>query len=362
MNKQIEMQWFMGSIVLVLAYFLIVHTFPITTDYYYYYGYIPNKIMIGEYQLYDPDIIFGLLPWIIPFLALISQLPLIYGQSILTLLNAIGLVLGAKTFAQKSIDEQQRFYWWLLPIFTLHSFDLLIRTNLDGLVLLGITLVWIGLQRRRPLIMGVGMWLLTIKPFHLILFAVWILWGVRRWKPKELLLVIAPVGISFIASTVILGFQWIPNYISLMLMDASGEVDIMPTYLQTSLWRFLEYVGLPSDWGLSIMILSYIVGFAFVFTRKHVEANAIGIVIGLPIVFSTYAMGYHYVLLIPAFVILLQHHRNYAAIWLLTLTPLLRLYWSFNYVWLDSLYALTILICSIYLYYFSIRPNAPVHE
>ena len=79
--KQERFRWAGGISLGVLLYFFVVYTFPITPDYFFYYGIIPKQIMSGEVQLFDTDVVFGLLPWIVPSLALISLLPLMYGQS-----------------------------------------------------------------------------------------------------------------------------------------------------------------------------------------------------------------------------------------------------------------------------------------
>ena len=68
----------------------------------------------------------------------------------------------------------------LAAVLTLHTFDLILRGNLEGLLLWGLGLSWLGVKEKKPLRLGLGLLLLSIKPINVLLVIAALLWVIRR--------------------------------------------------------------------------------------------------------------------------------------------------------------------------------------
>jgi hypothetical protein len=116
-------------------------------------------------------------------------------------------------------------------------------------------------------------------------------------------------------------------------------------YLQTSLWRSLELLGIHNSaltWGIffSALLLCCLL----ILRSRSLSPELFGFVLAANLVFSAYTLGSHYVILVPAFIVLVQRTRWGYLTWALTLTPLLRLVYGFGIAPLDIVYPLVLFV------------------
>jgi hypothetical protein len=328
-------------LVVLVVFFLLVTFWPIGSDYFHAFRKIPQRFYGGETQLFDnnsrgyfnpPWSIFIILPTIF--------LPLRYGQAVLLLFSLFGILIS---IIAVKVDNKNNLLIFTLALANLHTFDLLIRGNIDGLVALGIGLAWIGINRKSTAFLGAGLWLASIKPINVILPILLFIRASWHWSLREKILVVLPLIVTFALSFSIFGNNWPIRYINAIIANPPK------TYLQTSLWRGFENFNLQKDIALWLFLFIMIVFSLTLIKVKNVNKLTLVFSISLNIVFSPYTLGSHYVLLASAFVVLAQDNKLFLATWLLTFLPLTRLIWGFQVAWLDILYPISLLIGSGYL-------------
>lgn len=117
---------------------------------------------------------------------------------------------------------------------------------------------------------------------------------------------------------------------------------------QTTLWRLPEPLGFQQELALWLFILVVIAfGIVLIKTRK-VDHRTLALAISVNLVFSTYVLRSHYVLLVPVFVILAQEFKWMMAAWLLILIPIILVLQACIY-WPNILYPLSMMFGSGYI-------------
>jgi hypothetical protein len=117
-------------------------------------------------------------------------------------------------------------------------------------------------------------------------------------------------------------------------------------FLQTSLWRAVVYFGFPQAIA-NLLAIPVLLLFAVIFIRTDFERNGellLGLALAINLFISPYTLGSHFVLLAPIFVLLVIKSRWFLLLWLVTLTPLLRLSFGFEIAWTDTLYPTVVMI------------------
>jgi hypothetical protein len=324
--------------------------FPIGSDYYLFYRAKPLELFAGTANLYDgTGVNYGLPPWTVPVFGLTALLPLKFGQAVVITITLAALIVACLAF--KHDDETLPPVYLVLVVVNVHTFDLILRANIDGFALMGLALTWLGYKRERPLLIGVGFWLISFKPIHLMLYSLLVLWGIRSWSWRSWVWVITPLGLSIMASTAFLGPAWLIEFVHYNAVTKSPFVE-----LQTSLWRLTDIAGLPSGSAMVLTGIAFAIGLGFIVTRRQVNRWAAILMLTLNSFFSPYSMGYHYVVHAPVLYTLMLRDRRFAFMWLLTLIPLLRLT-PYYHPWMDSLYVLGLLISAVYVYWHSPEPE-----
>ncbi len=79
---------------------------------------------------------------------------------------------------------------------------------------LGIGTALIGLKKRKPVLLGFGGLLLSIKPINVVMFGLFLLKSIWDWSLREKIFVSLPVLFAFIFSFPIFGFNWPLRYIT----------------------------------------------------------------------------------------------------------------------------------------------------
>lgn len=329
----------------LVAFVLLGLVMPIGPDL-VTYSWASTVFFAGETRLYDGVVLFRLLPWSTLLLWVTTVLPYPYGMAYLLVCVVGGLFALVNTMGK--LPHVARIPLWMLAlsIANLVTFDIAIRGNYEGILLVGLALAYYAYLKERPLLLGVGIAIFITKPIHMILlslmFAKLILQKGRRW----VILSILPTLTLVVGFMFWIGWDWILRYFVLRGPDAFyGQLSIQTPelYLQTALWVFVEeMLGVSPQWGLAVSALAHIVLAGYILRRKTLDRYDFALVMSGGMFFAFYAHAYQYVYVAPAFVLLMTIRPQYALIWLLTLTPLLRFFWGFQHVWIDSLYALAI--------------------
>jgi hypothetical protein len=319
---------------------LLANLLPLGPDYLYVFRPIAESFLRGETRLYDENSTgYYNLPWLIFVFLPMTFLPLHYGQALLSILSLLGLVMA---IAAISVQNRLNFLIFTLAIANLHTLDLLIRGNVDGLLALGLGLTWFGILRKNPFLLGCGLWILSVKPIN-ILFTVPVFVRLTwHWSLREKLLSISPLAVTFVLSFLIFGFDWPVRYI-----QVANETPPL-TFLQTSLWRAFEFYGLQRQYALFLFPIVLIVFSLVVIKLKNMDAMVLSLVLSANMVFSPYTLGSHYVILSPVFVVLAQKSNWFIALWVLTLTPILRLVAGSEVAWLDIFYPVAMMLGTTY--------------
>jgi hypothetical protein len=308
---------------------------PVGADYYYTLRPVTDALIHGQTRLFEePGFGFYNAPWTLLAVLPTLWLPLSYGQAALTLLVLVGLIA-----AVAAVQEGDRLplIAVIAALANLHTFDTIVRGNCDGLSLLGLAFGWVGVRRRRPLLLGWGLWLLACKPINLIPAMLFLLWGARQWTRRQQILVLLPLALTLILSLPLLGWDWPLRYFAYAQFNPPYEE------LQTSLWRVFEVNGLPR-WSAHVVS---VIGWGLVVWRLRSFAygrEGLALVLSATMVFTPYALGSHYTLLAPVLVVLALRWRLSPLVWVLTLTPLARLWLGYGAAWIDIVYPVVLLL------------------
>lgn len=328
-----------------ILFLLLAKYWPVGPDYFYTLRPVTTAWFSGDTELYD-DNHFGYFgsPWGIFLIAPTLLLSIPYGQALLTCVSLIALVFSAHSFSFLHSNRRAYFVATVLAVGNLHTFDLLIRGNIDAFLVMGLTSALLGIKSRQPLLVGVGLWLLSVKPLNVLLPIASVLWLTWHWSRSEKLTLFFPVGMTFLVSLPLFGFTWPIRYLEFVVSNPPL------TYLQTSLWRGFEYLGLGRELAL-IMAVPVIIAVVFTLmrTRPAQQEWPLVLAVSANLAITPYALGSHYVLMAPVFAFLSVKRKSLLALWFLTLTPLSRLIGGFELSWIDVMYPIGILVACFWL-------------
>jgi hypothetical protein len=322
----------------VCIVFVLLATFwPIGPDYFFTFRPITESFTRRETRLYDSNSVgYYNAPWSILVLLPTIMLPLRYGQSLLLVVSLLGLLTSVFALMVKG-NGKFNLLIVTLALGNLHTFDLLIRGNIDGILVLGIGLGWLGVMRKSPLLLSIGLWLLSMKPINIILTIPVFVKAIWHWSSRDKLLTVCPLAVTFVLSFFIFGFNWPIRYISAISKNPPL------TYLQTSLWRAFAFFGLHRELALWLFLMVVVVFGVAISRVKSVNRITLALALSMNLVFSPYTLGSHYILLAPAFAVVAQESKLLIATYFLTLTPLARLFWGFEIAWLDIIYPIALM-------------------
>lgn len=317
----------------VIVFLIVLRFFPIGNDYYYYYRPIADQWLNGDHTLYDgpnqrlfypPWTLFVILPLGLPSLEAGSAL--LNTASLLCLLLAITLISRLKPVPRFGL---------LLALLNLHTFDLFILGQLDLFVLAGLVLCWWAVVKQRPLLVGLGLCLMAIKPVNVLLPVVVILLAVRHWPRRQSAVVFIPPLLMLIVSSVMVGFDWPLKYIT----NFKDPVSV----LAISIWRGAAALELPV-WLPALPGLIVVTAVLCLAWRDGLTERTLGLAVAANLAFTIYAHGHYYVLLIPAMIAVSRSSKPLALVaYLATFAPLLRLPYGFGASWVGVLYPLLLL-------------------
>ena len=333
-----QSKWVSGLIVggILIAIWAVMGAFwPVGSDYHYTFRPAAEAFLRGETRLYsDPGFGFYNAPWALLVIFPTLLMPPGYGQAVLTMLVLVGLVLSIL-----AVQEERRLSPLVLALafVNLHTFDAIIRGNLDGLPLIGLGLSWLGVRKRQPFLLGAGLWFIACKPINLVLVVLYLLWNIRDWRLSEKIKVVLPLAVTFIFTSFLIGWDWPLRYLTYSQQFPPSEG------LQTSLWRAFEVAGLPR-WGAYLAGAVGILVVAWKLLKVEFGRDGLALALCANLAFSPYTLGSHYTLLASAFTILALSNPATVWVWLLTFTPLVRIWLGHSASWIDVIYPLALLI------------------
>ncbi len=312
-------------------------------DYFFTFREVTESFLRGETRLYDSNSVgFYNAPWTILVILPTVFLSLHYGEALLIVASLIGILVSVAAVSKKNNDKFTLLII-ALAVVNLYIFDLLTRGNIDGILVLGIGLGWFGIERKNPILLGIGLWLLSIKPLNVVLPTLVFMKAIWHWPRSDKLKAIAPLAATFLISFPIFGVDWISRYIK-----AFQEKPPMINP-QITLWRLPEPLGFQQELALWLFVLVVIAFGSALIKTKSVDRMTLALALSVNLVFSPYVLGSHYVLLIPVFVILAQELKWMLAIWLLNFIPLALLILRAGIYWPNILYPLSMMFGSGYL-------------
>jgi Glycosyltransferase family 87 len=331
--------------IIAASVFLVAQFWPIGPDYYFTYYRTAEKWLNGETRLYDgnptteipgnPDIGFFNAPWTLGLLVPLALLPLQLGEALLNVGSVLGMVLCIRALAQ---TKPVPLFAIVLALANLHTLDTLLRGQIDVLPLIGVVIGWWAVQSRRPLVLSLGFALIGTKPLNVALPALILLLAIREWRLADKLKAFSVPLILFGLSELIFGLDWPVRYL------AYGRYLPPNDYLSTSIWRGAAQIGFPA---LPIAVGAGIAVVALLILAWRVGINQwlVAVALATNALFSTYIHGNHYILLIPALVVVARRDWRLAMLaYAATFTPLLRLLWGFEAARIDVVYPLILFL------------------
>jgi len=333
--------WFqviLASAMLIIAFYFAGQYWFIGPDFEKYYRPATMALLTAPRSVYTTGPHHFLAPW--GPLLLIPTLPfaLWYGQLLLNGVSFVGVFQSAR------IVQNAPLYLLLLATFNPHTFDLILRGNVDGLMALGLFMAWIGLQRKQPWLLGFGLWMLVIKPINVVLPMLFFLFSLRTWSWRDRFITALPIGVSLLISLAVFGLDFPLRYLQL-------RQEIPPVlYLQTSPTRLFDILGIPHIILYGLIVITWVPTVVLLWRDKEPGLAKLALAFTVNLTFTIYSLGYHYVLLAFVFVMLAKWDRRWLLAWFLTWTPFLRYPLGYEAAVIDHLYPL-VLFFGAMLYY-----------
>jgi len=327
--------------VTLLLVVLMARVWPIGVDYYFTFHPVTKKLLAGETQLYDRQTLgFYNAPWVLLFFVPLTALSLRVGQAVFIVGTMVMLLASTHL-----VREKRSFpgYALVFALLNLHTFDVLIRVQVDGFVPLGVALGWWAIHQRRPWMLSLAFWLMAIKPINVVLVAAVYLIAIRHWSRAEQAKVLVLPVISLLASFVILGVDWPLRYLEMYQLDPPDKA-----YLTLTLWRIARSIDFPF-WPLILLATVCVALALWLAWRVGLHRWTLSIALATNLVFAQYATGNHYVNLIPAVLFIAARSCRLATLaYATTFTPLLRLALGTRVAPVDLLYPIILFAAAWY--------------
>jgi hypothetical protein len=337
--------------IVAIAFFAIQwRYFPPGVDYYFFFQpalrdwVAGNSIFNERYEFYNA-------PWVLIFLRALMPLGDLGSEAALELLTFAVILQGWRLFG-KSYSGYVQAWSLAIILFNLYYVDLLLRGQLDGFVLAGLLLMYLGLRDERPYLLGLGWALAVVRPSSIILVGLYSIWLAyqRGYLAKALLIPSA----TFALSLPLFGWTWYADWLHFLLRKNERQpVDWLVTW-----WRIAQYYDWPARIPTCIsLLLLAVTGWALWRYRPDLK-TAFGFLSAASLVVTPYALSYHFSILLVLFIPLLLQWRLWLALplYLGTLLPLLRVPWGADTAWIDILFPLG--VWALFLVYFW-QNNAP---
>lgn len=331
--------WLLAGVIIFVLVVIFANVWPIGADYYYTFQPVAERWLRGETRLYDDNSQgFFNPPWTLVVLVPLSVLPLQWGEAILNVASLVGIL--ASIYLLRGAKATPAFAV-ALAVGNLHTFDVLIRGQLDVLVLLGVALGWWAIHKHIPLLLSLSLLLMAVKPPNVILVTFLFLLAIRKWSLSDQAKAFSLPVLFLLASGFVIGFDWPLRYVN----SYTGYYN-QYTHLTITLWRGATQLGFPL-WPLALLGIVALLGFLVLLARVGLNEWTLGIALATNLTFTLYAIGNHYVLLIPAFILVAREDWRLALLaYVTTWTPFLRLVYGYAASPIDVVYPVVLLAAS----------------
>lgn len=331
----------LGVIFFIAGSIVLARVWPWGADYYYHFYPLAEQWLNGQFYIYDgPGERLFYPPWSLFVIIPLGFLPVDISHGFQLASSLILIAVSLRLFQDTKTLSLIAIF---MSFINLHSFDLFIRGQIDAILLFGVVLGFWAIRHRKPFLLSLGLCLAVMKPpLNVALILLLFLISIRNWTRRELFIVSLAPTIMVLISSLMVGLDWPITYIQ--NLGSPNE------YLSISFWDGAEKLGFPL-WPLVIVAILAVLNFLRLAWREGATYEILSIALATNFVFTLYANGDHYVLLVPALLFVFQNHNllgfiSYAASW----TPLVRILWGYEASSIDILYPILLLIFSYILF------------
>lgn len=325
----------MAGLIILGLIALFAEIWPDAVDFQTAYYPVARDWLHGDMKLYDSTKYdFYNLPWMMVLLVPLALLPVSVAQAVVVVGSMLIILTSIHLFRQVAPIPG---WLVLLAIANLHTFDLLIRGQIDAVQLAGIMLGWIALRKHRPYWLGVALALLATKPLNVALTGLLFLIELRTWPRADWIKVLGLPVLLLALSPLIAGWHWPWDYVTAMRENPPSA------HRSFSIWRTAPEQGWPI-WPFAVIALIAVLGWLRIAWRDGLTNRTLCIALTTNLAVGTYINGYHCILLVPALVLVGSKNRWLALLaYLATWTPLLRVN-NPTFTLADILYPVTLLV------------------
>ncbi len=306
-----------GTANLLVLIFSAVITiwFPLTENWSDYHGFVYSvkaPELIYHRLIFKP---FFLMPWAMAVVWPFTLIPYQIGWIIFNLLSFVATITLIFKF------DKQPNYMTLLICFASFSYALFaFLGQWEGILLGFIAISLIALERKNPWLLGLGLLLMATKPIHMWMVGAIILWQTVGWDFKQQAKIYIIPIVTFLL-TFVWRATWIQDYITFLRvtppqnihqLDFAGGVSISFPFLNPSIWLI----------GATLLVFA-----VYMITVRPPLYLSIAAALCTNLILTNYLQIYHFMLLIPAFILIGSSSRNYRN--LITLFVLLMPFYTY---------------------------------
>ena len=313
---------------------LMAKLWPWGADYYLYFYPLGEQWIGGYRNIYD-GIASNLFypPWSLFVIVPLAFLPVETAHGFQFVISVAIILAGLRILNPKTSEYKYIF----LSLFNLHTFDLLHRGQLDAIVLFGAILGFWAISHKKPLWLSLAFCLMAMKPpLNVLLVYLFYLILIRSWGKKDIAISFSLPFVMIFVSSIAVGIDWPIAYVK----------NLSPPYtlFSISIWNGLSNIGFP-HWPVFILAFIAILFFFRIAWKEGSNFYTLGIALATTFIFIPYANSDHYVLLLPAFILVLQKLPflgilAYATTWI----PLLSEWWGPSTRPISVLYPIILLL------------------
>lgn len=342
----------LGFLFVFFYYIVFLLNVGMGIDYFATYEPATEWMLNGEGdQLYDDSTIkdpsnsemgFYNLPWLlyifVPLQILSPEMGIVVWNVISVLFMVGGIELWRHNYPTPSIGVA-------FAMANVHTFDFLLRSQIDSFILLCAIISWWALLERKPIMFGIAFAFMITKPLNVVLLSLMFAYMVLNWSWRERLLVVLPSVLLALSAFPLFGWDWPYRYFTYGL-----EVD-PPLGLEITLWKAANVLGIPSIW-VFVPVSVAIGAWLLALFRYGASPWLFNISITTGLFITVFANGNHYIMLIPAMLFVTRYHLWVAAVaYLLTWTPLSRVFLGKDSSPMDIAYPAFLMLVLWYLWW-----------
>lgn len=332
------------ALIAIGFFWIQLRYFPPGVDYYFFFqpalrDWIQgNNIFNDRYEFYNA-------PWVLIALRAVKPLGDRGSEAAIELATFAVMLQGWRLFS-KGLGGYAAAWSLAMIVFNLHYFDLLSRGQLDGFVLLGVLLMYVGFVHDRPYWVGLGWTLAVVRPSSIIILGLYSIWLAYQ-RGYLLKAFIIPI-MTFLVSLPLFGWTWYTDWLHFLLRKNERQ----PVAWLVTWWRLAQYYDWPSIIPIVISLCLLAISMWVMWRYRPDLRSTFAFLALTSLVVTPYALSYHYSVLMVLFVPLLLHWRLWLVIpiYLLTLLPVLRVFVGVDMSWIDLLFPLS--LWSLYILYY----------